>query len=113
MSVCKCVLPPGDNPIALNKYIISYHGKSSSLVLIIQFSEKLHFHLTSQNEQVFEKNGKTKLATCMVYMCCCYNTVVHSEGSGLSLNFKYILILLMTKAAYINVTHTFRFLTLT
>ena len=23
--VCKCVLPPGDNPIAVNKYIISYH----------------------------------------------------------------------------------------
>jgi hypothetical protein len=22
--VCKCVLPPGDNPIAFNKYIISY-----------------------------------------------------------------------------------------
>jgi len=24
--VCKCVLPPGDNPIAVNKYIISYDG---------------------------------------------------------------------------------------
>jgi len=24
--VCKCVLPPGDNPIAVNKYIISYYG---------------------------------------------------------------------------------------
>ena len=23
--VCKCVLPLGDNPIAVNKYIISYH----------------------------------------------------------------------------------------
>jgi hypothetical protein len=23
VSVCKCVLPPGDNPIAVNKYIIS------------------------------------------------------------------------------------------
>ena len=23
--VCKYVLPPGDNPIAVNKYIISYH----------------------------------------------------------------------------------------
>ena len=22
--VCKCVLPPGDNPIAVNKYNISY-----------------------------------------------------------------------------------------
>ena len=24
--VCKCVLPPGDNPIAVNKYIISKMG---------------------------------------------------------------------------------------
>ena len=23
--VCKCVLPPGDNPIAVNKYILSYN----------------------------------------------------------------------------------------
>jgi len=23
--VCKCVQPPGDNPTAVNKYIISYH----------------------------------------------------------------------------------------
>ena len=29
--VCKCVLPPGDNPIAVNKYIISYlNGVSST-----------------------------------------------------------------------------------
>jgi hypothetical protein len=25
--VCKCVLPPGDNPTAVNKYIISYQLK--------------------------------------------------------------------------------------
>jgi len=24
--VCKCVLPPGDNPIAVNKYIISLYN---------------------------------------------------------------------------------------
>jgi len=24
LSVCKCVLPPGDNPIAINKYIIFF-----------------------------------------------------------------------------------------
>jgi hypothetical protein len=23
--VCKCVLPPGDNTIAVNKYILSYY----------------------------------------------------------------------------------------
>jgi hypothetical protein len=39
--VCKCVLPPGDNPIAVNKYIIYYinevceaiDGKIGSLVV--------------------------------------------------------------------------------
>jgi len=29
--VCKCVLPTGDNPIAVNKYIISYQYKDSFL----------------------------------------------------------------------------------
>jgi len=24
--VCKCVLPPGDNPIAVNKYYYYYNG---------------------------------------------------------------------------------------
>ena len=28
--VCKCVLPPGDNPIAVNKYIIVYPRKSTT-----------------------------------------------------------------------------------
>jgi hypothetical protein len=27
--VCKCVLPPGDNPIAVNKYIILYYTTTS------------------------------------------------------------------------------------
>jgi len=30
--VCKCVLPPADNPTAVNKYIISYHIKPFELV---------------------------------------------------------------------------------
>ena len=33
--VCKCVLPPGDNPIAVNKYI--YHT-----ILYIQITEVRH-----------------------------------------------------------------------
>jgi len=33
--VCKCVLPPGDNPIAVNKYIISYH------IIIFTFRKKV------------------------------------------------------------------------
>jgi len=32
--VCKCVLPPGDNPIAVNKYIISYLDKLFIVVLV-------------------------------------------------------------------------------
>ena len=31
--VCKCVLPPGDNPTAVNKYIISYHIINNSICL--------------------------------------------------------------------------------
>jgi hypothetical protein len=30
--VCKCVLPPGDNPIAVNKYIISYQNAAISSI---------------------------------------------------------------------------------
>jgi len=33
--VCKCVLPPGDNPIAVNKYIISY-------IIFFAFPKMLH-----------------------------------------------------------------------
>ena len=38
--VCKCVLPPGDNPIAVNKYIISY--QTSSVSTKPRMSCKLH-----------------------------------------------------------------------
>jgi hypothetical protein len=30
--VCKCVLPPGDNPTAVNKYIISYISQRRIIV---------------------------------------------------------------------------------
>ena len=36
--VCKCVLPPGDNPIAVNKYIISYIKPSDKNVLNVVVS---------------------------------------------------------------------------
>jgi hypothetical protein len=32
--VCKCVLPPGDNPIAVNKYIISYYIVSNGGLIV-------------------------------------------------------------------------------
>ena len=33
--VCKCVLPSGDNPIAVNKCIISYHNLRLMLLLCL------------------------------------------------------------------------------
>ena len=30
--VCKCVLPPGDNPIAVNKYIIIISSLTNSIL---------------------------------------------------------------------------------
>ena len=38
--VCKCVLPRGDNPIAVNKYIISYQFYSA---LIQRFQRRPYF----------------------------------------------------------------------
>jgi hypothetical protein len=38
--VCKCVLPPGDNPIAVNKYIISY-------IIYIIISYHISYHIIS------------------------------------------------------------------
>jgi len=32
--VCKCVLPPGDNPIAVNKYIIIIYQSYHHIVLL-------------------------------------------------------------------------------
>jgi hypothetical protein len=32
--VCNCVLPPGDNPIAVNEYIISYQCSVRCTVVI-------------------------------------------------------------------------------
>jgi len=40
--VCKCVLPPGDNPIAVNKYHIIYHSLQNfiSVYLCVSFDSK-------------------------------------------------------------------------
>jgi hypothetical protein len=37
--VCNCVLPPGDNPIAVNKYII-YHMYTQQMVYCVNPMEK-------------------------------------------------------------------------
>jgi len=40
--VCKCVLPPGDNPIAANKYIIYhnfiYNSKEYTVAYLLHFT---------------------------------------------------------------------------
>ena len=36
--VCKCVLPPGDNPTAINKYIISRSVRLNHLILLFQWA---------------------------------------------------------------------------
>jgi len=36
--VCNCVMPPGDNPIAVNKYIISYKRSLQIYTLMTHFN---------------------------------------------------------------------------
>jgi hypothetical protein len=43
--VCKCVLPPGDNPIAVNKYIISFINSNGNSGCKVQ-SERLDTEYT-------------------------------------------------------------------
>ena len=49
--VCKCVLPPGDNPIAVNKYIISYisniYNIYSTIYMytVLKCYNKIHIHI--------------------------------------------------------------------
>jgi hypothetical protein len=44
--VCKCVLLPGDNPIAVNKYIIPYfHGDVSFYCITLQNHQSCPFVL--------------------------------------------------------------------
>jgi hypothetical protein len=46
--VCKCVLPPGNNPIAVNKYIISYHYRMPAVDFPhnnLQLSDRLQCHV--------------------------------------------------------------------
>jgi hypothetical protein len=55
---CKCVLPPDDNPIAVNKYIISYHGGccvrgggGESILDLRVYKVKLSQRLTKQHHR--------------------------------------------------------------
>jgi hypothetical protein len=41
--VCKCVLPPGDNPTAVNKYIIAYYKAASCWYLYwVIYDARIH-----------------------------------------------------------------------
>jgi hypothetical protein len=39
--VCKCVLPPGDNPTAVNKYIIYHNPCALGLTQLLKMSTKI------------------------------------------------------------------------
>jgi len=52
--VCKCVLPLGDNPIAINKYIISYHIINSSQNFFLSLKiYQTHFRYVYNQYQFF------------------------------------------------------------
>jgi hypothetical protein len=55
--VCKCVLPPGDNPIAVNKYIKAFYMKSDILrIHVITAKAALKF---GSEAWVLKKRGTT------------------------------------------------------
>ena len=65
--MCTVLLPPGDNPIAVNKYIISYHKKESfcsevegkSLFVFLQARLKsILLAADAENLNSFYKNRK-------------------------------------------------------
>ena len=63
--VCKCVLPPGDNPIAVNKYIdIDIHtvgpGSSGTLHRVSQYtaSPRTSRHHTPRNVAIFQSTKR-------------------------------------------------------
>jgi len=60
--VCKCVLPPGDNTIAVNKYTISYHTISYHIISYHIIS----YHIISYHNGIlstdFQKIRKCKIS---------------------------------------------------
>ena len=59
--VCKCVLPPGDNPIAVNKYIISI------LVLFIYTTRLASIEIFSPSNKIHRKVGRAKDLSAPLY----------------------------------------------
>jgi len=57
--VCKCVLPPGDNPIAVNKYIISYN------IYLLNFKR----HATLYIETLWKCMEEIKIPKKLINMC--------------------------------------------
>jgi hypothetical protein len=58
--VCKCVLPPGDNPIAVNIYVISYY-------YYYYYSYSLSSRLLSKNLKI--KIYRTIVLSVVLYGC--------------------------------------------
>jgi len=60
--MCTVLIPPGDNPIALNKYIISYHITSYHIISyhIISY-HIISYHITSNTLHTFHPNQFSKL----------------------------------------------------
>ena len=72
--MCKCVLPPGDNPIAVNKYIISY---------TTIFSQIQGEHT---KQRMYITNNYTFLMQLVLHSP--YMTVEHEETTGTCINIK-------------------------
>ena len=51
--MCTVILPPGDNPIAVNKYIISYHIPLLSLRAFVAYERVKPTYIEMENT-VFE-----------------------------------------------------------
>jgi len=71
--VCKCVLPPGDNPIAVNKYIISYHiinevQEANDITRKLPVSNQCMFHTVTDISWLIDESylaeGKRTLYKC-------------------------------------------------
>ena len=72
--VCKCVLPPGDNPIAVNKYVISLPLSVKTVRKITQYScshpfsyHNLILHRYTKTQIILKRNEqKTAHGDCLL-----------------------------------------------
>jgi hypothetical protein len=60
--VCKCVLPPGNNPISVNKYIISYQSITSYIHGVLIGNMSLRYSFSFVVALVYDIQGERKLS---------------------------------------------------